>query len=207
MLPLIRTMSNTLFVTGFEPFLDVSVNPSGEVARRLDGRVLADGMGVVACQLPVSFEAAPRAFEAALKAASDGLAGPPLAIVSLGVQRGSAFRLERRARAVFGSDQSDNDGQTGSGVRLEGPDERETSLDLDRCEGWLREAGAAEVMISSDAGGYLCERVYRAGLDAGALIDVPVLFLHVPPVEQVGVDDQERIIEGFLLRLASSLMT
>ncbi len=194
-------MTKTLLVTGFEPFLDVRVNPSGEVARRLDGGLLTGDVRVVGCQLPVSFEAAPLAFQAAF----DALPAPPLAIVSLGVHRGPSFRLERRAGAVFESGQQDNDGRTGAGVRLEGPDRREATLDLEACAAWLREAGAGEVMISSDAGGYLCERVYRAGLDVGARVGIPALFLHVPPVEFVGVDDQESVLEGFLARLAASL--
>lgn len=194
-------MTKTLLVTGFEPFLDVRVNPSGEVARRLDGRLLTGDVRVVGCQLPVSFEGAPEAFHGAF----DALPAPPFAIVSLGVHRGPSFRLERRAGAVFASGQQDNDGQTGAGVRLDGPDQRETTLDLKDCATWLHEAGAGEVLLSSDAGGYLCERIYRAGLDVGARVGVPALFLHVPPVESVGVDEQESVIEGFLGLLAASL--
>ncbi|MDG1051032.1 MAG: hypothetical protein P8M11_12155 [Planctomycetota bacterium] len=196
---------HTLLLTGFEPFLDVQLNPSGEVAQRLDGATLgaSSGRGLVVSSrvLPVAFGPAPLELEAALSA----LGGEVAAVVSLGVHRGSAFRLEGRARATFESDQLDNDGQRGAGVQLDGPAERRTTLDLSRCERWLLDAGAAEVTRSEDAGGYLCERIYRAGLDAGARLGLPALFLHVPPVELVGVEAQVRVVRGFLEALAEDL--
>ena len=192
---------STLLLTGFEPFLDVSLNPSGEVARRLDGASLGPGVSVVGQVLPVSFGRAPAMLEAALGA----FEADALAVVSLGVHRGAAFRLEERARAVFESEQPDNDGARGGSIRLPGPPERRPRVDLDACEGWLRRAGAAEVVRSDDAGGYLCERIFRAGLDLAEPLGVPALFLHVPPVERTGVDDQTRVVRGFLESLAGSL--
>ncbi len=195
----------TLLLTGFEPFLDVLINPSGELARGLHGVRLDGGEGgpleVCGQVLPVAFERGPRELEAALDELGEGVA----AVVSLGVHRGTAFRLEERARAVFQSTQPDNDGHLGAEVRLGGPPERRTSLDLERCAQWLREAGAAEVSRSDDAGGYLCERIYRAGLDATAALEIPTLFLHVPPVEHLAVLEQERVLRGFLEALARHL--
>lgn len=191
----------TLLLTGFEPFLDVRLNPSGEIARRLDGVVLRGDLEVAACVLPVAFGRAPQELEAALAAQGEAAVG----IVSLGVHRGAAFRLEGRAGAVFESEQPDNDGHRGAGIRLEGPAERRTTLDLDRCERWLREAGAAEVTRSEDAGGYLCERIFRAGLDEGARLGLPALFLHVPPVEHLDVDAQAAVVHRFLEALAGDL--
>ncbi|MDG1491968.1 MAG: hypothetical protein P8R43_08750, partial [Planctomycetota bacterium] len=101
--------------------------------------------------------------------------------------------------------QPDNDGRVGGGVRLEGPAERRTSLDLDRCELWLRAAGARTVSRSDDAGGYLCERIYRAGLDEAARLDLPALFLHVPPVEHMAVGAQVGVVRGLLDALAREL--
>jgi len=46
-----------ILVTGFEPFDGDSVNPSGEVAKRLDGRVIGDHV-VRSVILPVQHEAA-----------------------------------------------------------------------------------------------------------------------------------------------------
>ncbi len=195
----------TLLLTGFEPFLDVQLNPSGEVALRLHGTQLEDRRGelleVHGRVLPVAFERAPGELEAALSGLGEGVA----AVVSLGVHRGPAFRLEERARAVFQSEQPDNDGRVGGGQTLEGPAERRTSLDLGRCESWLRAAGAGEVSRSDGAGGYLCERIYRAGLDEASRLGLQALFLHVPPVEHMEVGLQVDVVRGFLAALAREL--
>ncbi|QDV08889.1 Pyrrolidone-carboxylate peptidase [Planctomycetes bacterium Poly30] len=194
-------MSQTLLLTGFEPFLDVALNPSGEIARRLNGRILESPgarIEIHGAVLPVSFARAPEAHAEALRRLDE----PPVAIVSLGVHRGPEFRLESRAGARFGSGQPDNDGLVGAEIRLPGPEIRETPFDLACCAAWLREAGAASVMVSSDAGGYLCERVFRAGLDVPA---APALFLHIPPVESLGVEDQLPVVLGFLQRLVADL--
>lgn len=200
-------MQSTILITGFEPFLDVTLNPSGEVAQRLDGELLepiASQGGVirlVGAVLPVSFERAPGAFSGAV----DALGTPPLAVLSLGVHRGNSFRLESRARATFQSIKPDNDGALGGSIALPGPAVRTTSVDLSAAEDWLLEAGAPEVMRSEDAGGYLCERIFRAGLDKGEEGGFSALFLHVPPVEAVPIDAQERIVCEFVRRLAAAI--
>jgi len=184
-----------VLVTGFEPFLDVRVNPSGEVARRLDGRRIA-GSEVVGRVLPVAFARAPGALDAALEEAG----GRPRLVLAMGVHRGDAFRLETSARARFESAQADNDGVVGAVV--DGPGVRRSELDVGgACVRALRAAGAAEVVTSDDAGGYLCERVYRAALDRGAERGVPALFLHVPPVASAPVEAQAGIVERFLAAL------
>lgn len=51
-------MPGTVLLTGFEPFGGDAINPSWEVARRLDGTVLAGGQRVWALQLPCVFSTA-----------------------------------------------------------------------------------------------------------------------------------------------------
>ncbi|MEM6674321.1 MAG: hypothetical protein AAF726_15860 [Planctomycetota bacterium] len=197
-------MTRPLLLTGFEPFVDVDVNPSGEIARRLDGlRIGGGAVQVVGVELPVTFAGGPHAFQAAF----ESIAAEPLAVVSLGVHRGTPFRLERRARSTFTSEKPDNEGRLGAEVRLEGPAERVTEFDLAECAAWLRDAGADEVVQSDDAGGFLCERIYRAALDATARIGVPSLFLHVPPVDAVPAEVQAGIVERFLIELAASRLS
>ncbi|MEO1698237.1 MAG: hypothetical protein AAFU73_13140 [Planctomycetota bacterium] len=192
---------DAVLLTGFEPFLDVTLNPSGEVARALDGAELgAAGTGstVTGRVLPVTFAGAPGALDAAL----DAVGAPPALVLCLGVHRGPSFRLETRAGARFESDQADNDGMRGAGLELDGPEWRTSPFDVPgRCAAALAEAGAAEVTVSDDAGGYLCERVYRAALDRADERGFPALFLHVPPVGFVGVEEQARVVLGFLARL------
>lgn len=194
-------MHRTLLLTGFEPFLDVTINPSGEVAQRLHGRVIDRAGGpveVVGTVLPVSFDRAPGAVSGAVA----DLGSAPLAIVSLGVHRGPEFRLESMAGTRYESAKADNDGVLGAAIQLAGPERLETPFDLARCESWLEAAGAGSTMISENAGGYLCERVFRAGLE---IPDAPALFLHVPPHEVMGVEAQSEVVFGFLGRLVEEL--
>ncbi len=167
----------------------------------LDGEVWPPGVPVVGVQLPVSFDRGPAGLESALT----GLSAPPLAILSLGVHRGRSFRLERRAGARFASPKPDNDGLVGESITLPGPKFREMRLNPAQVHTWLEEAGAPETMISTDAGGYLCERVFREGLDRSVGLGCPALFLHVPPVESMAVSQQARIVRGFGQRLVAAL--
>ena len=84
-----------ILLTGFEPFDGDTVNPSGEVAKQLDGRVIGDRV-VRSVILPVQHEAA-RAVVAPL------LETPGLvAVVHLGLAGGRArISLERVAVNVM----------------------------------------------------------------------------------------------------------
>ena len=188
-------MERTLLLTGFEPFLDVAVNPSGLVARAMDGERLGPhGPRLRGVELPVSFARAPGALREAAAALGDGLAG----IVSLGVHRGPEFRLEQRAGARFESAQPDNDGALGGTVTLGGPAERRPAADLTALRALLSAAGADRTVLSNDAGGYLCERVFREGLELGVERGVTALFLHVPPLEHAPATHQAQVVYDWL---------
>ena len=84
-----------LLLTGFEPFDGDTVNPSGEVAKQLDGRVLG-GSVVRSVVLPVQHEAARTRVAPLLEA--PGLS----AVVHLGLAGGRArIALERVAVNVM----------------------------------------------------------------------------------------------------------
>ena len=188
-------MERTLLLTGFESFLDVAVNPSGLVVRALDGERLGPrGPRLRGVELPVSFNRAPGALREAAAALGDGLAG----IVSLGVHRGPEFRLEQRAGVRFESAQPDNDGVLGGSVTLEGLAERRPAADLVALRALLSAAGASHTSLSNDAGGYLCERIFREGLEVGVEKGVTALFLHVPPLEYVPATHQAQIVHDWL---------
>ncbi|MEE2941525.1 MAG: hypothetical protein VX460_14155 [Planctomycetota bacterium] len=188
-------MERTLLLTGFEPFLDVAVNPSGLVAKAMDGeRIGTRGPRIRSVELPVSFTRAPGALREAAAALGDGLAG----VVSLGVHRGPEFRLEQRARSRFDSALPDNDGAVGGGEALDGPRERRPGVDLVALRALLSAAGADRTSLSNDAGGYLCERVFREGLELGRERGVTALFLHVPPLEYVPAAYQTQVVHDWL---------
>jgi pyroglutamyl-peptidase len=178
-----------VLVTGFEAFEAIADNPSAHVARELAARPPA-GLDVRAAVLPVSFARSAGAFDAAF---ADGA---PALVLALGVQsRGTGFRLEQRAaRLVAG--RPDVDGVDGGGLALGGA--RETELDLLPLAEALRAAGAVAVEVSSDAGGYVCERLYHHALGAAAARGVPAVFLHLPHADALPADEQAAIVRGFL---------
>lgn len=173
-------MQGLVLVTGFGSFEDVDDNPSGRLARALGLRV--DALGI---ELPVSFERAPALIDGSLAL----LAAPPVALFSMGVHPGATFRLEATARAALSSTRPDNDGALGAELALEGP-ELTTSLDLDALDAALIAAGGAPTERSSDAGGYVCERVYRHVLEHAQRLGVPGFFLHVPPLARRPLEEQ-----------------
>jgi pyroglutamyl-peptidase len=193
-------------VTGFGPFPGVEVNPSGAVALALAG-LGPDALGgarVRARVLPVSVARAGDAVDALLAELDDTEPVPPAALLSLGVQREPRFRLELRARARLTSERPDADGQAVAGTRLEGEEERRTTLDLEELAGVLEAAGAGDVHRSDDAGGYVCERVYHHVLGRAAELGVRGLFLHVPPEDAVPAERQVPVVAALVAALAGA---
>lgn len=93
-----------LLLTGFEPFDGDTINPSGEIARQLDGRRLGAAT-ITGRVLPVSFERlSGLAAELVATLQPDG-------VLSLGLAAGEpAIRLEQIAINRAHSDCADNDG-------------------------------------------------------------------------------------------------
>jgi pyroglutamyl-peptidase len=192
-----------VFVTGFEPFLDVAVNPSGELAQGLTASPPA-GIEVVGALLPVSFERTPAVFEAAL---AEVLPRRPVALLGLGVQRGEYFRLESTARAQLSSEKPDADGVFARDLGPLGDQDLHTALDLEALRRALLHAGAPDARTSQDAGGYLCERTYYSLLSAGQRCGLPALFLHVPPVEAWSVERQLPVVQALIAALVSQAVS
>src|SRR2546428_9879110 len=98
-----------ILVTGFEPFAGSVVNPSAEVAKALDGRVVGPAV-VRSAVLPVHHtEATP----AVIRLAEES---DPLAIVHLGLAGGRArIALERVAVNVMAFERADNAGHLAQG--------------------------------------------------------------------------------------------
>ena len=197
---LLRPMpSSTILVTGFGAFERVDENPSGALAQ-----VLAADPGLATRELPVTFRGSADALDEGLTEAP----GPVSAILCMGVHPGPSFRLERRARATLSSDRPDNDGEAGaviSGAMGGGGADLETRFELEALAEALRAAGAAEVELSEDAGGYVCERIYRHALVRGEERGIPALFLHVPPLAAVPLDHQLAVVRGLLEALRAQL--
>ncbi len=166
-----------LLLTGFEPFDGDSVNPSGEVAKRLDGRVIGDCV-VRSVILPVQHEAA-RAVVAPL------LEAPGLvAVVQLGLAGGRArISLERVAINVMDYSRPDAHGQVLSDVACVegGPAAYLSTLPLREMLAALTAEGIPAA-ISNTAGTYLCNDISYTTLHALAArgLSIPAGFIHLP---------------------------
>jgi pyroglutamyl-peptidase len=166
-----------VLLTGFEPFDGDPVNPAGEVAKQLDGRVIG-GCAIRSAILPVQHEAA-RARVAPLLDAP-GLA----AVVHLGLAGGRArVSLERVAVNVMDYSRPDAHGQVLTGVACveDGPAAYFSTLPLRAMLAALTAEGIPAA-ISNTAGTYLCNDISYTTLHALACRgrSIPTGFIHLP---------------------------
>lgn len=166
-----------ILLTGFEPFDGDTVNPSGEVAKRLDGRVIG-ACAVRSVILPVQHEAA-RAVVAPL------LAAPGLvAVVHLGLAGGRArISLERVAVNVMDYSRPDAHGQVLRDVACAaaGPPAYFSTLPVRDMLAALSAEGIPAA-ISNTAGTYLCNDISYTTLHAvdRQALAIPAGFIHFP---------------------------
>ena len=167
----------TLLLTGFEPFGGLAGNPSLDVAKALDGRVVGDAM-VRSAILPVHHaEAAPQV--ARLLDETD-----PLAVLHLGLAGGRArIALERIAVNVMDFDTPDNSGYRAQGEPCVpgGPPAYFATLPLSAILAALV-ADGIPAYVSYTAGTYLCNQTLYGTLHALAGRRHPARagFVHLP---------------------------
>ena len=159
-------------MTGFGAFLDVQDNPSGQLARAVNGRILAGGLEITGLELPVSYARAP---ELTLEAVS---ALRPWLVVGLGVAVGrSRVCVEALGRRRPLTAAEDVDGVELDDLDPDGPEQVGSTADVSRL------AEALSALVSEDAGGYVCNAwLYRVarGLDTLGPRRPEVVFVHIP---------------------------
>src|SRR5271163_3363920 len=145
-------------VTGFEPYGGFALNPSAEIARRLDGARIGR-VPVVGRILPVAMAALDGALAAALRDVD------PVAVILLGLAPGEAvIRLERVALNLADFAIPDNAGARVADRPLAGqaPAALWSRLPLRAIQAKLLAAGIP-ARLSETAGTYLCNAaLYRA---------------------------------------------
>jgi pyroglutamyl-peptidase len=166
-----------ILVTGFEPFGGQPSNPSEEIAKAVDGRVVG-GLTVRAAILPVHHVEATRAAERLLTEHD------PQAVLHVGLAAGRArLALERVALNVMDYELVDNAGYQAHGEPCVagGPVAYMATLPLKAIlEALTREGIPA--YLSNTAGTYLCNQTLYATLHAIAAEKRRALagFMHVP---------------------------
>lgn len=142
-----------ILLTGFEPFGPYAINPSGEIAKTLDGREVGDSI-VRGMVLPVHH------LEAAAAVARALAESTPLAVLHLGLAGGRArIALERVAVNVMDYDMPDVSGYRAAGEPCVagGPVAYFSTLPLDAMLLALTAVGIP-AYLSNTAGTYLCNQ-------------------------------------------------
>ncbi len=157
--------SRRALVTGFGPFLEVTDNPSGRVARAVDGRSIG-GVDIAGHELPVTFGGGPDRAVALAEALDAHV------VIGLGVdRRTTTVDVETRAYNVGAG--LDVEGRTLRALHPEGPPLVYANIDA------AAFAAALGGRVDDDAGRYVCNAwLYRVGL---ALMPRRlVVFVHLP---------------------------
>lgn len=195
-------MPGTVLLTGFEPFGGDAINPSWEVARRLDGTVLAGGQRVRALQLPCVFSTAWPMLRQAIEA------GPaPSLVISLGLAASrTELCMERVALNWVDARIPDNAGEQplDQPILPGAPLAWRSRLPVKAMVQAMQAVGAPAA-VSYTAGTFVCNQLLflltdyleqHPGLRGG--------FMHVPPFAQeagqggVPIDLQVRAVQAAL---------
>ena len=174
--------AHRILLTGFEPFDKDSVNPSWEVARVLDGELIADGV-VHAVQLPCVFGAAMTALDEALARLQ------PTLIISLGLAGGrTEITPERVAINIDDARIPDNAGHqpVDQSVVRDAPAAYFSTLPIKAMVRHLRDVGIPAA-VSNTAGTFVCNHVFYAlmhRLSRRAGPGVRGGFIHIPALPQ-----------------------
>jgi len=161
-------------VTGFEPYGGMGLNPSAEIARRLDGATIA-GVPVVGRRLPVDLAR----LDDALKLAWADI--DPVAVILLGLAPGeTCIRLERVALNLADFPIPDNAGAKARDTRLARTAGAAlwSRLPLRGIEECLLGMGIP-ARLSESAGTYLCNAAMYRAL-SWLPQRVPCGFIHLP---------------------------
>ena len=177
-------MSETILITGFEPFGGIAGNPTMDIVAALHGARI-DNQQVVGRIMPVAYDG----HRLRLKALLDEV--EPALVVGFGLDiAASGIQLETRAVNAADFEIPDNAGALIKDTRLDdaGPDYRISTFPISDISAALS-AVRIKASQSMDAGRYLCNATLFHLLELCSLKPLrPICgFVHVPySVEQLG---------------------
>lgn len=177
-----------ILLTGFEPFGGEAINPSWEIARALQGQVIAGAVVQARC-LPTAFGAAPVALARALAEVKPGLA------IGLGLASGRPeISIERVAVNLIDARIADNAGDRPQDipVREGAPAAYFSTLPIKAMRNGLRAAGHP-AGLSLTAGAFVCNQVFFELQHQLAGQAVPSGFIHVPALPEQAARSQPTV--------------
>ena len=166
-----------ILLTGYEPFAEITVNPSIEACRRLQGRVF-NGYRVVVEEIPMRYQEVRGIIEGHLARHE------PAAAISTGIHSGAPrIHVERVAINVGSSEGRPNYGyeRLDQPLNPEGPAAYFTTLPYRELLSALRGA-KVPAALSNSAGTVGCNQIFYHLMDylAREGIEIPAGFIHVP---------------------------
>ncbi|MBP3039046.1 pyroglutamyl-peptidase I [Bacillaceae bacterium Marseille-Q3522] len=176
-----------LLLTGFERFLQFSINPTESIVKALDGQTIADFLieGVV---LPVDYFAASKAVKSALEKQN------PDAVLSLGLSAGRNAITPERIAINCRDGEADNRGVVMEDKRISeiGADGYFSTLPIRKIVNSLKKHGFP-AGISNSAGTYLCNQVMYTVLHylKENKRDIPAGFVHLPASHELAAKEKK----------------
>jgi len=163
-----------VLLTGFEPFGNASLNPSGEIVKQISGD------NIVTAILPVAYT---QSAERLLKLIAEH---KPDVVVCLGQAEGrTSITPERVAINLDDARLADNEGVLRNDVKIleNGPDAYFTSLPIREMVDAMKEANVPAA-ISLSAGAFLCNHIFYVAQHNLAGTNVRSGFVHVPLMDE-----------------------
>lgn len=174
-----------LLLTGFEPFLDFTINPTMSIVEALSGKEI-NGYEIVGYVLPVDFASSGQKMIELIRREE------PDAVMALGLA-GGRYKITPERIAVNCNDGArDNEGNQPQGEPIldKGPDGLFSTLPIRDMVTRLNEEGyPAE--ISNTAGTYLCNHVMYQALYELKQQQVPAGFIHIPASHELAIQHQK----------------
>ncbi|MBP3950055.1 pyroglutamyl-peptidase I [Bacillus suaedae] len=172
-----------ILVTGFEPFLGHSINPTERIVNELNGEFV-DGIEVIGATMPVAFsKSSVRLIELYEEVKPD-------AVIMLGLAAGRNRITPERVAINCSDGDVDNEGVTleDAPIREGGPAAYFSTLPIRKMVNELNQA-SIPAQISNTAGTYLCNQVMYTLLDYLAERGkvCPVGFVHIPASHELAV--------------------
>ena len=173
-----------LLLTGFEPFLDFTLNPTMKVVEELNDEIIGDYQ-IIGRILKVDFEKAGGMIIDLIEEIE------PDAVVSLGLAAGRFKMTPERIAVNLKDGPVDNRGNqpVDEPVKLEGATGYFTTLPIRQMVSRMREEGLP-ADISNSAGAYLCNNVMYEVLHYMAIHkkEVPAGFIHMPASHELAIE-------------------
>lgn len=208
----------TIHVTGFKKFQGVPLNPTEIIVNNLRDYVekkgLPVGVTLGSCTiLEVAGDGAlPQLYQTmeSVVSKTDTESNANVVWLHLGVNSGAArFAIERLAANEATFRCSDELGWQPQQVPIVLEDggisrTRETSLPVDAIMKFLKKGKDYDVMISNDAGRFVCNYVYYHSLRFAEQKGNKSLFVHVPLFSRIDEETQMRFTSSLLEAIASA---